>query len=103
MDRKELKIILRQEFKLKTGQYLTFSLGDEFRVPNEISAFDVDFCLNLKTYFFCKRSVKDGREMFSIEKVVTINCGGDVFTFKSFEEFLEYVKSLENVESVKPY
>lgn len=103
MNYQELKKMLRMEFRVKTGEYLSFGLGDESNAGEPFKFVNIDFPINFKTYFFCKMSVKEHRPDYEIVKIVTINYKGETFTFKTFDEFVAYVKALEIVEYIAPY
>lgn len=111
MNYQEFKKLLRWEFKLKTGEYLTFHIGEE-TITKKIteggkqittSIFDIDFPTHFQTYFFCNRTVKVGSPFFVIEKIITINFDGEIFMFTTFDDFINYVKRLDYVELIQPY
>lgn len=90
------------EFKVKTGQYDTLRLNNDYKYEN-ITVFEIRFTLNFNTYLFCKRTIEKGLPTYEVDKIVTIPSDGNVKTFNSIKSFIDYIKTINEVELVHKY
>lgn len=103
MNYQDLRNALRYEYKLKTGGYFSTDLVGFATTEVDIMA-NIEFVLSHVTYLVLTRSVSAEKTSFyTVNKIITMTRKGDVFEFKTIEEFVEYIKNHKDVEEIHSY